>query len=451
MRRSLRPRNPSCWLVVGLGAVWGACAQQPSALRHDPPAAPRLVSKPLATGSRPAGAPTDCAATQLRLLSHSRVRKADGIGPRVTMDADGLVWLTDFDLDADRSRVLAYDVQGRMIRASPPARFRGVAEGLTAAPQGLAVFGWSQKEKTGFVEWFGYDGSPGASWTYPGNVGVVRLGAHRDGSVTLLLHAWGETVVHGRALKGPPVEEQSAHPLVVAVRVAADGRLRWLEPIRQDRSSGTLGLLTAPDGRAGTWRPLAPHGVHTDGLELWDATGREVWRSSLRSVTAATFDSSGALVVLGGVAATNQPGPIVHSVAPPDSPQVLEHWGSVPRRRELCREACVGEAQLAASRSGGVFLLGAFNGTTLLGWKFRPQKPPLAVNWVLAAFDGSRPRACASLTTTHAQLAMGGAGPVAVLTENVYGPALVNGRLVGDKGDVSLLRFVLDDATSDHQ
>jgi hypothetical protein len=196
------------------------------------------------------------------------------------------------------------------------------------------------------------------------------------------------------------------------------------------------------------WWSFAPRGVQDGAAEIWDRAGRAVWRSDLRSATAATFDSTGTLLVLGAVNEVQQRGPIFSSADPPDAPQVLERLGPVPERRELCAEACLGKTQLVADQSGGVFLLATFNGKNLLGWQFTPQSPPLAVNWVLAAFDGIHPSACASLTTTHARLAARDAGAIAVLTENVYGPALVNGRFVGHKGDISLLRFVLDDATS---
>jgi hypothetical protein len=314
---------------------------------------------------------------------------------------------------------------------------------MTAAPAGIAVYGWDGTKVEGLVQWVDYDGKLGPRWTHPGNVGVGGVGAHADGSVTLGFSIFGQATLYGRSFTGPAVDGASNVPgLLVAAQVSADGTLRWLRVIAEggEHPSAAWGLIAAPEGRGGLWWDRAASGVRDGGLVLWDRDGSGSWRAPLRSVQAAAIDSNGGLILLGGEHESRAPGDRGGNVALGDSPQVLERWerGS-STRREICQNACVRHPQLATDRRGRHYLLAQLGGQRFLDW-------PLASpdSWLLSAFDGARALGCTSLSASSARLLVGGNGALFVIAEAIDSVASVNGRVVGGENESSLLRFELD-------
>ncbi len=117
----------------------------------------------------------------------------------------GSIWVSSYDPNRENLALVAYDPAGRRVRTSESLHPRPFAYGTTAAPAGIAVYGWDFTSNEELVQLVGYDGKLGARWSYPGNVGVAGLGAHDDGSVTLLFSIFGRATVYGRNLTEPGV------------------------------------------------------------------------------------------------------------------------------------------------------------------------------------------------------------------------------------------------------
>lgn len=354
-----------------------------------------------------------------------------------------MVWTTSYDPSRERFELVAYDSAGHRARSSESLLSRPFAYGMTAASAGIAVYGWDSKKTEGLVQWVGYDGKLGARWTYPGNVSVAKLGAHADGSVTLLFSIFGQATVYGHAVTGPPVDgDSSARGTWVAARVASDGAARWLRviPEKAERRRAGVGLVTGLDGRGGIWWDQASPGVRGGGLLLWDQVGSGSWEAPLRSVQAAAIDSLGTLIAIGGEDESPPPEGRGGNVAPGDSPVVMERWQrGTSTRHQICRTACARHPQLATDPRGRHYLLAQFGDERFLDWPVASRD-----SWVLVAFEGERALGCASLDVSSAQLLVGADGSLWVITQALEAAASVNGGAVGSRNEISLLRFELD-------